>query len=160
MQSVECSLSWLCAFCSQRTQVKLDKPVYVGMSVLDLSKTLMYQFFYNTLKARYEDRVRLLYTDTDSLILEFQPEDLYADMATMKEAYDTSNYPVDHPLYDATNKKVVGKFKGELGGKMLTEFVGLRYVFEACPCMSLRDPPLPFRLLAQVTRVPSVDAPS
>ena len=96
------------------------------MSVLDLSKHLMYSFFYTTLKPRYGERVKLLHTDTDSLILEFQTEDLYEDMSEMADEYDTSNYPQDHPLYCTANKKVVGKFKDELGGKLLKEFVGLR----------------------------------
>ena len=115
-------------FYSRKTKVELCKPVYVGMSVLDLSKHLMYSFFYTTLKPRYAERVKLLYTDTDSLILEFQTEDLYEDMDEMLDEYDTSNYSQDHPLYCTANKKVVGKFKDELGGKLLKEFVGLRSV--------------------------------
>ena len=86
----------------------------------------MYSFSYTTLKPRYGERVKLLHTDTDSLILEFQTEDLYEDMSEMADEYDTSKYPQDHPLYCTANKKVVGKFKDELGGKLLKEFVGLR----------------------------------
>ena len=108
--------------------MKLDKPVYVGMSVLDLSKLLMYSFYYEVLKPKYEERVRLLYTDTDSLILEVQTADLYADMKEpeLVDEYDTSNFHPDHTLYSTRYKKVVGKFKDELGGKLLEEFVGLR----------------------------------
>ena len=114
--------------CSRRTKVKLCKPVYVGMSVLDLSKLLMYSFYYEVLKPKYNEKVRLLYTDTDSLILEVQTEDLYADMGEpeMADEYDTSNFSSEHPLHSNHNKKVVGKFKDELGGKLLKEFVGLR----------------------------------
>ena len=78
-----------------------------------------------TLKARYGENVRLLYTDTDSLIVKVDTEDIYADMLKHADLYDTSNFPEDHPLYTTTNKKV-GKFKDELGGKVLTEFIGLR----------------------------------
>ena len=107
-------------------EVLLNKPIYVGMSVLDLSKHLMYDFYYNTLKARYGENVRLLYTDTDSLIVHVQTEDIYADMKKNLDEYDTSNYPADHPLFSNTNKKVIGKFKDELGGKVMTEFIGIR----------------------------------
>lgn len=118
----------------QRTQVKLNKPIYVGTTVLDLSKELMYSFFYDVLYARYGDRVRLLYTDTDSLILLVETEDLVADMAESISQYDTSNYPVDHVLYSNVNKKVVGKFKDELGGQPIKEFVGLRSKMYAYHC--------------------------
>ena len=113
-------------YCRKKIQVTLNKPVYVGMTVLDLSKHLMYSFYYETLKQHYGENVTLLYTDTDSLILKFETEDLYADMAKTADQYDTSNYAKDHPLYDLTNMKVVGKFKDELGGKLMTEFIGLR----------------------------------
>ena len=110
---------------NHKEKVLLNKPIYVGMSVLDLSKHLMYDIYYNTLKARYGENVRLLYTDTDSLIVKVDTEDIYADMSLNADLYDTSNFPEDHPLYSTTNKKV-GKFKDELGGKVLTEFIGLR----------------------------------
>ena len=110
---------------NHKEKVLLNKPIYVGMSVLDLSKHLMYDFYYNTLKARYGENVRLLYTDMDSLIVKVDTEDIYADMSLNADLYDTSNFPEDHPLYSTTNKKV-GKFKDELGGKVLTEFIGLR----------------------------------
>ena len=96
------------------------------MSALDLSKHLMYDFYYNTLKTRYGDKIRLLYTDTDSVIIHVQTEDIYADMAQNLDDYDTSNYPADHPLFSNTNKKIIGKFKDELGGQLLTEFIGIR----------------------------------
>ena len=111
---------------NHKEKVLLNKPIYVGMSVLDLSKHLMYDFYYNTLKARYGENVRLLYTDTDSLIVKVDTEDIYADMKKNLDEYDTSNFPEDHPLYSTTNKKVIGKFKDELGGKVLTEFIGIR----------------------------------
>ena len=111
---------------NHKEKVLLNKPIYVGMSVLDLSKHLMYDFYYNTLKARYGENVRLLYTDTDSLIVKVDTEDIYADMKKNLDEYDTSNYKPSHPLYSDQNKKVTGKFKDELGGKVMTEFIGIR----------------------------------
>ena len=117
---------------NRKEKVLLNKPIYVGMSVLDLSKHLMYNFYYNTLKARYGDKVRLLYTDTDSVIVHVQTDDLYNDMLESAAIYDTSNYSPDHPLFSTANKKIVGKFKDELGGKVLTEFIGLRPKMYSC----------------------------
>ena len=111
---------------NKKTKVTLCKPVYVGMCVLELSKELMYRFYHLELKARYGDRVHLLYTDTDSLVLQFNTEDLYADMDVTLDLYDTSNFPTDHRLRSDTNIKVVGKFKDEVGGKLMSEFVALR----------------------------------
>ncbi|XP_065193177.1 uncharacterized protein LOC135824374 [Sycon ciliatum] len=108
----------------QHTEIKLNKPVYVGMSILDLSKVHMYSFYYDVLKEQYGSRIRLLYTDTDSVIVHITTGDVYAEMDL--SLYDTSNFPTDHPQYTSANKKVVGKFKDELGGKSMVEFVGLR----------------------------------
>ena len=83
----------------------LNRPAYVGTSILDLSKHLMYDWYYNHLKAQYVDRSDLLYMDTDSLVLEVQSEDVYAEMACNADQYDTSNYPKDHPLYSTVKKK-------------------------------------------------------
>ncbi|XP_065182354.1 uncharacterized protein LOC135813063 [Sycon ciliatum] len=109
-----------------KCKVHLNKPIYVGFSILELSKVLMYSFFYDTLKPRYGQNVRLCYTDTDSFILQYATADLYADMSDMMGQYNTSNYPTDHPLHSLANKKVAGKFKDELGGRIMSEFVGLR----------------------------------
>jgi hypothetical protein len=109
-----------------REYVELNKPVYVGQAVLDLSKTLMYDFHYNTIKKQYGSKARLLFTDTDSLCYSIETHDLYQDMGDLKELYDTSNYPVEHPIYNTVNKKVLGKMKDETAGKPIEEFVGLR----------------------------------
>lgn len=111
---------------NHKISVTLNKPGYVGMSILDLSKWLMYQFYYNHLKKMYGADLQLLYTDTDSVIIRVATDDIYDDMVQHREQYDTSNYPEDHKLHSTANKKVVGKFKDEVGGKLLTEFVGLR----------------------------------
>ena len=73
----------------------------------------MYDYYYNRLKVKYGDRCNLLYTDTDSLLLEIETEDIYEDMASDKDLYNFSNYPRDHPLYSEINKKVIGKFKDD-----------------------------------------------
>jgi len=109
-----------------KKRLVLDKPAYTGMSILEISKTLMYEFYYDYLKARYGPRCDLIYTDTDSLLLHIQTDDVYEDMKEHKYLYDTSNYPKDHPLYDATNKKVLGKMKDECGGEPIEEVVALR----------------------------------
>jgi hypothetical protein len=116
----------LCGMMRKKATVKLDKPICVGLAVLDLSKLLMYNFHYNTIKKQYGDRSKLLFTDTDSLTYEIKTEDIYADMKKQKELYDFSDYPKEHPLYDVSNRKVIGKFKDETNSKIITEFVGLR----------------------------------
>ena len=110
----------------RKTKLVLNKPVYTGMTILENSKILMYDFFYNYLKARYGHKCELVYTDTDSLILDIQTEDVYKDMQEHSWLYDTSNYSKDHPLYDDRNKKVLGKMKDECGGGVINEVVAVR----------------------------------
>ncbi len=117
----------LCGVSMAKTNIVLDKPIYVGMSILDLSKTLMYDFHYNTIMKTYSnDKVKLLFTDTDSLCYHIECEDFYKDIESNKNHYDLSDYPKSHFLYDDTNKKVIGKFKDETNGIPISEFVGLR----------------------------------
>ena len=99
------------------------------MSILDLSKTLMYDFHNNYIKQKYEHKAKLLFTDTDSLMYEIQTEDFYKDISEdVKHKFDTSYYPPNHPsdIPSGVNKKVHGMFKDEAGGKVIDEFVGLR----------------------------------
>ena len=114
----------LAAIQMHKSRLVLNRPVYVGMSILDLSKSLMYDFYYE-MKAQYMGCCQLLYTDMDSLLLEMQTEDVYADMAKHADLYDTSDYPKDHPLHSMTNK-VLGKMKDECAGRPIAEYVGLR----------------------------------
>ncbi|KAK3754326.1 hypothetical protein QZH41_017837, partial [Actinostola sp. cb2023] len=103
----------------------LNRPIYVGFCILDLSKTLMYDFHYNVIKQKYGNQATLLFTDTDSLCYNIQTEDIYEDMQQDLDLYDTSEYPRDHPLYSTVNKKVLGKMKDEIHGLPIEEFVGL-----------------------------------
>ena len=95
--------------------VHKTKPVYTVMTILENSKILMYAFFYNHVKAKYGPKYELIYTDTDSLLLSIQTEEVFRDMEQDFDLYDTSNYPKDHQLSSATNKKVLGKMKDECG---------------------------------------------
>ena len=104
----------------------LNRPAYVGMCILDLSKTLMYDFHYNYIKDKYDDKAKLLFTDTDSLMYEIQTDDVYKDLFVDKEKFDNSDYSKDSPFYFGENKKVIGKFKDEAAGIPITEFVGLK----------------------------------
>ena len=113
----------------KKTSLTMNKPVYLGMCILDLSKTIMFDFHYNYIKAKYEDKAKLLFTDTDSLMYEIETEDFYKDITgDVKKRFDTSDYPENHPsgILTGINKKVLGMFKDEAAGKIIKEFVGLR----------------------------------
>ena len=119
----------LVAIHMKKTKLVFNKPVYLGMCILDLSKTLMYDFHYSYIKKKYGPKAKLLFTDTDSLAYEIQTEDFYKDISNDVEAkFDTSNYAKRHPsgIPTGLNKKVIGLFKDECGGKIMQEFVGLR----------------------------------
>ena len=109
-----------------KERILMNKPVYTGMCVLELSNLLMYEFYYQHLKQKYGRCCELLYTDTDSLLLEIQTEDIYEDMGRHLELYDTSDNPEHHPLHSLENKKVLGKMKDECSGKPISEAVLLR----------------------------------
>ena len=119
----------LVALHMQKTEIYFNKPVYVGQAILDLSKTLMYDFHYNYIKPKYGKKAELLFTDTDSLMYQIKTEDFYKDIsADIKTKFDTSDYPKDHPsgIPTGLNKKVIGMFKDEVAGKQITHFIGLR----------------------------------
>ena len=110
-----------------KTKVKMNKPIYLGLSILDISKILMYEFWYDYMKPKYNDNVKLCYMDTDSFIMNIKTNDFYKDIANdIKKRFDTSNYEVNRPLPTGKNKKVIGLMKDELGGKIITDFVTLR----------------------------------
>ena len=105
----------------------MNKPIYLGLSILEISKTLMYEFWYDYMKPKYGDNVKLCYMDTDSFITHIKTEDFYKDIANdVERRFNTSNYEVNRPLPTGKNKKVIGLMKDELGGKIMTEFVALR----------------------------------
>ena len=109
----------------KQTKLVLNKPSYVGMSILELSKTLMYDFHYNYIKKKYPD-AKLLFTDTDSLCYHIGTEDIYSDFFGDRELFDNSDYPSDSKFYFSENKKVIGKFKDETAGVPIKEFIGLK----------------------------------
>ena len=109
-----------------KTSLVLNRPIYVGMSILDISKTIMYDFHYNYIKKKYGENSKLLLTDTDSLCYQIQTSDIYLDMQNDLHLFDTSNYPQDHFLFSNMNKKVLGKFKDELAGSPALETIGLK----------------------------------
>ena len=110
----------------RRTKVKMNKPIYLGLSILEISKLLIYEFWYDYMKPKYGDSVKLCYMDTDSFIMNIKTEDSYKDIASdVEKRFDTSNYECDRPLPKGKNKKVIGLMKDELGGKIITEFVAL-----------------------------------
>ena len=109
-----------------KEMLTLNRPAYVGMCILDLSKTLMYDFHYNYIKKKYNDRAKLLFTDTGSLTYEIETVDAYKDFWTAKDMFDNSDYPENSLYYCNTNKKITGKFKDEACGIPITEFIGLK----------------------------------
>ena len=104
----------------------LNRPAYVGMCILDLSKMLMYDFHYSYIKQKYNNSARLLFTDTDSLTYEIEAEDIYKDFWNDKNMFDNGNYPESSPYYCNANKKIIGKFKDKACGISITEFIGLK----------------------------------
>ena len=113
----------------KKVEVKMNKPIYLGQAILDISKTLMYEFWYDYIKPKYGDKARLCYMDTDSFVMHIKTEDFYKDIAgDVERWFDTSNYDEKdkRPLPIGKNKKVIGLFKDELGGKAMTEFCALR----------------------------------
>ena len=111
----------------KRTKGKMNKPIYLGLSILENSKTLMYKFWYDYMKPKYNDNVKLCYMDVNSFIMNINTNDFYEDIARdVENRFDTSNYEVNTPLPTGKNKKVIGLMIDELGGKIITEFVSLR----------------------------------
>ena len=111
----------------KKIKVKMNKPIYLGLSILDISKITIYEFWYDFIKSKYESNAKLCYMDTDSFVINIKTKYFYKDIAMdVKEKFDTSNYIYDRSLPIGVNKKVVGLMKNELGGGIITEFVALR----------------------------------
>ena len=107
-----------------KTVLTFNKPIYVGFTVLELSKWLMYDFHCNFIKKHFDPK--LVFTDTDSLTNEIKSEDVYEEFLKHKHLFDFSNYPKDSKFFDQANKKVIGKMKDDSEGKIIDEFVGLK----------------------------------
>ena len=105
----------------------MNNPVYLRLSTLELSKILVYEFWYDYVKLKYGEKAKLFYMDTDSFIVYIKADDIYKDTAEDVETrFDSSNYELDRPLPKEKNKKVIELMKDELGGKIMTKFVELK----------------------------------
>ena len=113
----------LCIVESKPIKTVFNKPIYMGAVILETSKLHMYEFWYDHLKEKYNDKIKLIYTDTDSFVIEVETDDIYKDMYEDRHLYDFSEYPINHPNYSLNNKKIYIIFKDELNGKIITEFV-------------------------------------
>ena len=121
--TTKCFLENLLAIEMKKTKVKMNKSVYLGMSILDISKILLYDY----IKPMYQDNAMLCYMDTDRFVIHIKTKDFYEDIANnVEKRFDTLSYEVDRPLPKGMNKKVIGLMKDKLGGKIITEFVALR----------------------------------
>ena len=111
----------------KKTKVKMNKRIYLGLPILEISKILMYEFWFDYMKPKYNDNVRLCYMDTDSFIMNTKTNDFYKDISDDVECkFDTSNYEAKRALAIGKNKKVIGLMKDELGREIITEFIALR----------------------------------
>ena len=113
----------------KKVEVEMNKPLYLAQAILHIRKTLMHEFRYDYIKPKYDYKPRLCYMDTDSFVMNIKTEDFYKDIADdVERLFDTSNYDEQdkRPLPAGTNKKVIGFFKDELGGQIMTEFCELR----------------------------------
>ena len=118
-----------------KVKVVMNKPVYLGQAILDLSKKVMYEFHYDYMKPKYEDNLSLCYMDTDSFVYHIKTDDFYADIADdVEERFDTSGCDKEdaRPLPIGKNRKVIGLMKDELSGENMTEFVALRPKLYSC----------------------------
>ena len=120
----------------KKCEFYMNKPIYLGQAILDVSKTVMYEFWYDYIKPKYANNVKLCYMDTDSFIMKIKTDDFYKDVSNdVEKWFHTSNFDANdkRPLPIGKNKKVIGKLKDELGGKVMSDFCVLKaktYAFE------------------------------
>ena len=111
----------------KKTKIKMNKPTYLGLSILEISKILMYGFWYDYVKPKYNDNVKLCYMNTDSFVMHIKANDFYKDIShDVYNRFDTSNYGINRPLPIGKNKKVTGLMKDELRGEIIMDFIPLR----------------------------------
>ena len=111
----------------KKTQILINKPIYLGLPILEVSKTVMCEFWYDYVKLKYEEKSKLCYMDTDSFIVYIKTEDIHADIAkNVEERFDSSNNELEIPLPRGKNKKLIRLMKDKLGGKIMKEFAVLR----------------------------------
>ena len=106
--------------------LRLNKPAPTGMCILELSKVLTYEFHYDYIKNKYDNKSKLLFTDTDSLMYKIKTEDVYEDFSSDKEIFDFSSYSTKSKYYDNSNKLIIGKMKDGTGDVEIEEFAGLK----------------------------------
>ena len=117
----------------KKMKAKKNKPVYLGLLILETSKTLMYESWYDYIIPKYKQNGNLCYMDTDRIIIDIKTEDFYEDISNnVNKRFDTSNYEIKRPLLIGRNKNVKGLMKNELGGKIMTEFAALRPKTYSC----------------------------
>ena len=112
--------------CKSKVSLKLNEPAYIGMCILELSKELMYEFHYNYIKNKFENKLKLLFTATNSSMHEIKTEEVYGDFSSNKEMFDFSSYWIKSKYCDDSNKLVIGKLQNETCGVAIEEFVGLK----------------------------------
>ena len=128
LMNIKCFREDLLAVEMRKTEIKMNKPVYLGQSILDISKTLMDEIYYNYLKKKYGDKIKLCYTDTDSFFIHVLTEDFYKDISDdVKERFDTNNYDkkTNRPLAVGINKKLLGMMKDELDNNEMVKSVNV-----------------------------------
>lgn len=110
----------------KKSSVLLNRPIIIGFSVLDISKKLMYDLFYNVFKRKFGEKIKLIYCDTDSLVMLHFCNDIFDEIKKISNVLDLSNYPVGHFLFNEKNKKKLGYLKDESAGKLIKEFIALK----------------------------------
>ena len=116
----------LIAIRKNKVTLMLNKPAYIGLCILELSKVLMYEFHYDYIKNKYGNNSRLLFTDTGSLMYEIKTEDVYKDFSNVKEMFDFINYSTKSKYFDNSNKLMIRKMKDEAAGVAIEEFARLK----------------------------------